>query len=137
MRYDAPVKFADRLKQVMLERRPPLTQEALADRVGVTQRAVAGWLQGTIPYPKTLNRICFELGVRRDWLLYGEGEKELPKIRTAEMPHAYSRREKITWIEESAPELLPLVDAFFQNLEKQLGVARDGTRSRKIRRSSQ
>ena len=111
--------------------------QALAERVDVTPSAVAGWLQGTIPYPRTLNKICLALGVRRDWLLYGEGEKHLGKLSVVEeMPSTYSRREKITFIEEQAPELLPLVDAFLDSVQKQLPVARDGKRSRKTRRSS-
>ena len=130
------VKLANRLKQVMLERKPPLTQDALAERVGVTGSAVNGWLHGTIPYPKTLNKICLALGIRRDWLLYGEGEKDLPKFTSQEMPPTYSRREKITFIEEQAPELLPLVDAFLESVHKQLGAAHAGKRSRKTSRAS-
>jgi len=130
------VTLADRLKEVMLERKPPLTQQALADRVGVTQRAVTGWLQGVIPYPKTLNRICLTLGIRRDWLLYGEGDKHLPKFATEELPPTYNRREKITFIEEQAPELLPLVDAFLESMHKQLAAGRGGKRSRKTSRAS-
>lgn len=119
----------------MAEKKPPLTQQALAERVDASQRAVAGWLQGVMPHAKTLNKICFALGVRRDWLLYGEGEKYLGKIRLEEMPPGYNRREKITFIEEQAPELLPLVDAFLDSVQKQLG-ERAGTRARKSRRAS-
>jgi transcriptional regulator with XRE-family HTH domain len=131
-------KFADRLREVMLDYRPPLTQDALAERVGVTQAAVGGWLHGAIPYPSTLNRICLTLGVRRDWLLYGEGEKYLPKNLNIvrEMPPTYSRREKITFIEEQAPELLPLVDAFLDSVRKKLGAGHTSKPSKKTRRSS-
>lgn len=120
----------------MNERNPPLTQDALAERVGVTGAAVSGWLKGTIPYPKTLNKICLALGVRRDWLLHGEGKKELPKFSAEEMPPTYSRREKITFIEEQAPELLPLVDAFLESVRSQLGAAPARKPSRKTRGSS-
>jgi transcriptional regulator with XRE-family HTH domain len=132
------VTLGKRLEEVMRERKPPLTQEALADRVGVTASAVGGWLHGTIPYARTLNKICLALGVRRDWLLYGEGEKYLPKgFRVAEeFPSGYSRRDKITFIEEQAPELLPLVDAFLESVGKQLASSRDGKPARKSRRSS-
>lgn len=107
----------------MLERKPPLTQQGLAERVGVTTSAVTGWLHGTIPYPKTLNRICLTLGVRRDWLMYGEGEKYLPAItmdRIEEMPATYTAREKITFIEEKSPELMPLVHSFLDSVRKLL-----------------
>jgi transcriptional regulator with XRE-family HTH domain len=133
------VTFADRLKEVMLERNPPLTQDALADRVGVTGSAVNGWLHGTIPYPRTLNKICLSLGIRRDWLLHGDGEKNLAKLdetKLQEMPPSYSRRDKITFIEEQAPELLPLVDAFLESVHKQLGAGHAGKRSRRTRQSS-
>lgn len=124
----------------MLERKPPLTQDALGERVGVTGSAVNGWLHGAIPYPRTLNKVCLTLGVRRDWLLYGEGEKYLPKVASVnlkEMPPSYTVREKITFIEEQAPELLPLVDAFLESVHKQLAVGRDGKRARKTNRASQ
>jgi transcriptional regulator with XRE-family HTH domain len=131
------VTLADRLKQVMLEKSPPLTQEMFADRVGVTPSAVTGWLRGAIPYPKTLNRICLSLGVRRDWLLHGKGEKYLGQLPTVqEMPPTYSRREKITFIEDHAPELLPLVDAFLDSVHKQLGAEPASKLKRKTHRSS-
>jgi transcriptional regulator with XRE-family HTH domain len=73
--------FARRLRKVMLERRPPLTQKALAERVGVTRAAVSRWLrQDRFPYPRHLNKICAVLGVHRQWLETGEGEKLLPRL---------------------------------------------------------
>lgn len=129
------VTLSDRLREVMEERDPPLTQQALADRVGVSQAAVGGWLRGTIPYPRTLNEVCLTLGVRRDWLLRGKGEKYLPKGLVSEMPPTYSLREKIIYIEEQAPELLPMVDAFLDSLRKQLGDA-SGKPSKKARGAS-
>src|ERR1041384_5513210 len=121
----------------MLERKPPLTQEALADRGGFTPPDADGWLKGMIPYARTLNKICLSLGIRRDLLLYGEGDKSLPKnIRVQEMPTGYSRRDKITFIEENAPEFLPMVAAFLESVQKQLGGERDGKRAKRRRRSS-
>jgi transcriptional regulator with XRE-family HTH domain len=132
------VTLGKRLEELLRDRKPHLTQEALADRVGVTPSAVGGWLRGTIPYARTLNKLCLVLGVRRDWLLHGEGEKYLPEgFRVAEeMPTGYSRREKITFIEEQAPELLPLVDAFLDSVQKKLAAAPGGKRAKKTRRSS-
>jgi transcriptional regulator with XRE-family HTH domain len=117
-----PPSLADRLRELMQEQRPPLTLSALADRVGVTPGAVNGWLNGTIPYPRTLNRICLALGVRRDWLLYGDGKKQLPAealARIQEMPATYGRHEKLRFIEENRPEILPMVDAFLESAQKQ------------------
>ena len=71
------VTFAERLKNLMLERRQ-LTRKALAERVGVTQAAVSRWLrQNRFPYPRHLNKIGAVLGVHRQWLETGDGEKWL------------------------------------------------------------
>jgi transcriptional regulator with XRE-family HTH domain len=124
----------------MAEHRPPLTQQAVAERVGVRQGSVWNWLTGAVPHPSTLNKLCLTLGVRRDWLLYGEGEKYLPdlaKLIVQEMPPTYSRREKITFIEENMPELLPLVDAFLDSMRKQLDDEGASKPKRKVRQSSQ
>ena len=65
----------------MLELQPPLTQKALAERVGVTQAAVSRWLrQNRLPYQRHLNKICAVLGVHYQWLKTGEGEKWLPRL---------------------------------------------------------
>jgi transcriptional regulator with XRE-family HTH domain len=129
--------LSQRLRDLMNERNPPLTQEALAERIGVTHQAVGRWLKGAIPYPSTLNKICLALGVRRDWLLYGEGKKELPDIGSIqELPRDYSRREKITFIEEQAPELLPLVDSFLESVRRQIGDERASKPKRRTRESS-
>jgi transcriptional regulator with XRE-family HTH domain len=63
----------------MLERRQPLTQKELAQRVGVTRAAVSRWLRGNrLPYRHNLNKICAVLGVHCQWLETGEGKKWLP-----------------------------------------------------------
>lgn len=50
---------------------PKLTQEQLAERLGVTQQAVSSWAQGrTVPSPKYMAEIEDALGIRmRDWTL--------------------------------------------------------------------
>ena len=76
-------RFAERLGNLMLERRPPLTQTALAETVGVTRAAVSRWLrQNRFPYPRHLNKICAVLGVHRQWLKTGKGEKRLRRLHT-------------------------------------------------------
>lgn len=129
----------DRLRELMAEQDPPLTADELARQAGVTGPAVLGWLKGIMPYPRTLNTLCAIFGVRRRWLLEGEGAKFLPKGKegiAAEGPAEYSRREKITFIEEQRPELLPLLDAFLDTARKQLRAAPPRERARKARRSS-
>jgi transcriptional regulator with XRE-family HTH domain len=67
----------------MMKRRKPLTQNALAKKVGVTQAAVSRWLrQSRLPYPRNLHKICAVLGVHRQWLETGQGKKWLPKLHT-------------------------------------------------------
>ena len=132
--------LADRLRELMSEQEPPLTADEFGRQVGVTGPAVTGWMKGAMPYPRTLNRICALFGVRRQWILTGEGEKYLPKGKEGVVndgPAEYSRREKITFIEEQRPELLPLLDAFLDTAHKQLGAAPPRKRARKARRSSE
>jgi transcriptional regulator with XRE-family HTH domain len=104
----------------MLERRPPLTRKALAKRVGVTQSAVCRWVrQNRFPYPRHLNKICAILGVCRQWLETGEGEKWLPKPNMSEeIRTGYTRREKLALIEDRFPEALPMLDVFLDSVVK-------------------
>lgn len=75
------VTFAERLKNLMLERWPTLTQKALAETADVTPGAVSRWLrQSRHPYQRHVHKICAVLGVQRQWLETGDGEKWLPKV---------------------------------------------------------
>ncbi len=123
--------LADRLKELMAERRPPMTQDFLAALADVSQPTVGNWLKGTTPYPSHVNRLCAIFGVRRDWLLYGEGKKELPDaarravLREGDAEYG-SLLKKVTFIEQSGnPDLIAQVDAFLDLACKQLGVRRD------------
>jgi hypothetical protein len=105
----------------------------------VTQPTVGNWLNGTKPYPSHVNRLCAIFGVRRDWLLYGEGEKFLPKsalravMREGDSEYG-ALLQKVTFIEQSGnPALIAQVDAFLDLACQQLGVPRD----KKRRKSSQ
>jgi transcriptional regulator with XRE-family HTH domain len=115
----------------MAERRPPMTQEFLAQLADVTQPTVGNWLSGTKPYPSHVNRLCAIFGVRRDWLLYGEGEKSLPKaalrsvMREGDSEYG-ALLQKVSHIEQSGNlDLIAQVDAFLDLACKQLGVRRD------------
>jgi transcriptional regulator with XRE-family HTH domain len=121
------VTFGERLEKLMHERRPPLTQHALAERVGVTQSAVSDWLRRSrIPHDEHLNKICAALGVRREWLLTGDGDKDLPNIYIVqEIPTGYTRREKLAFIEENFPEALPMLDSFLVGLCREVAPAAD------------
>ncbi|MBQ4194196.1 MAG: helix-turn-helix transcriptional regulator, partial [Clostridia bacterium] len=68
-----------------------MTQDALAERLAVTESAVSQWESGkTVPDLMTVPALCTVLGVTSDWLLGVDAEK---------------RREEIAAIEERAAAL--------------------------------
>jgi transcriptional regulator with XRE-family HTH domain len=78
----------------MLQRRPPLTPKALAERVGVTPAAVSRWLrQNRFPYRRNLNRISAILGVHCQWL-ETDGKKWLPRVHIHEEIRTSYQRER-------------------------------------------
>lgn len=48
----------------------------VASIAGVSAPAVYGWLAGSVPYRRTITKICARLGVNEEWLLTGEGPEE-------------------------------------------------------------
>lgn len=73
---DIRAGFAERLKKAMADKGLPEwgAGARLAKITGVTAKATSKWLNGeTIPGPANLLAISEELGVRREWLEYGEG----------------------------------------------------------------
>jgi len=68
--------FKDRFKEARKARSPKVTQQAIADLVGVTPQAVSGWERGeAMPEPDKLVRIAGFLGVTAGWLLGDDQEK--------------------------------------------------------------
>jgi transcriptional regulator with XRE-family HTH domain len=123
--------FADRLKELLAEQRPPMSQHKLAKLAKVTQPAITGWMNGAVPYPSTVNLLCAIFGVRRDWLLYGEGKKHLPKSALRNVAREGDSEygallQKVTFIAQSDDEdLKAQVDAFLDLACRQLGMPRD------------
>lgn len=65
-------KFKERVRE--LRDSKTLSQEALAEKVGVTKSGVAMWeTKGVVPRKETLEKICDVLGTTTDYLL-GIGE---------------------------------------------------------------
>ncbi len=65
-------KFKERVR--VLRDSKTLSQEALAEKVGVTKSGVAMWeTKGVVPRKETLEKICDVLGTTTDYLL-GIGE---------------------------------------------------------------
>ncbi len=63
----------DRLKKIRKEL--DLTQQAFADRLGVKRNTVGQWECGINPLTdQTINSICREFNVNKDWLRNGTGE---------------------------------------------------------------
>ena len=107
-----------------------MTQKFLGELADVTQPTVGNWLGGTMPYPSHVNRLCAIFGVRREWLLYGEEPKFLPKkalrnvMREGDLEYG-ALAAKVTHIAQSGDaELIAQVDAFLDLVCRQLGVRR-------------
>lgn len=63
-----------------------LTQQAFADRLGITRGAVANWdLDRSDPSDAVISLICREFNVREAWLRTGEGEMLEVKPRAEEL----------------------------------------------------
>ena len=58
-----------------------MTQDALAERLAVTESAVSQWESGrTVPDLMTVPALCAVLGVTSDWLLGVDAEKRQEEI---------------------------------------------------------
>jgi len=83
--------FGDRLDAVMKEN--DLKQNDIADRTGVSQATVSGWLNGSLPQPRTALALSKAIGVSMRWLMTGHGEKEdLTIVRQNEHADSWKTR---------------------------------------------
>lgn len=58
-----------------------LTQEEFANKICVTKSSVSMMERGERnPSPQTVQLICQQFGVRKDWLLEGTGPMKLPAV---------------------------------------------------------
>lgn len=65
-------KFSERLQTVLAERR--ITQKELSERIFIAPSTVTRWFTGgSMPQPRTVEAIANAIGVRKEWLLTGEG----------------------------------------------------------------
>ena len=72
-----------------------LSQEALADRLGVSKAAVSGWETGkSRPFGSRLAQLAETLGVDAGWLTFGGEQGEIAEILSRLTP-----RERAAWIE--------------------------------------
>jgi transcriptional regulator with XRE-family HTH domain len=83
--------FADRLRRILAEEK--VSQRKIAEALSISRATVAGWLKGTLPYPRTLNRIAHVLGVSKEWLIAGrEPARVSPGERRQSYYEAYRNR---------------------------------------------
>jgi RNA polymerase primary sigma factor len=80
--------------------RKGLTQQQLAEELGVSQAAVSQWTTGRKePGRENLSRIARALGATRDWLAYGQGSEPMPDLD--EQREEYQR--SVSWVFRSEP----------------------------------
>lgn len=115
----------NRIKRVRKE--AGLTQQAFADRIGLKQNTIATYEIGaTTPGDRTINDICREFRVSRDWLISGVGGMYLPRSRNAEIGEylgkimadedAEFQRRIIAAMAKIPPEAWPGIEKFIQHL---------------------
>lgn len=69
----------NRIKQIRLE--SGLTQEEFSSKISITKSSVSMMERGErSPSPQTVQLICQQFGVRKDWLLEGSGPMKLPSV---------------------------------------------------------
>lgn len=115
-----------------------MTQRILAELAEVTQPTVANWLSGRIPSPIHLNRLCAIFGVRRQWLLNGQGDKLLPEkvllsvLRAGEGEFG-ALLKKVAFIEQSGnPALIAQVEAYLDLAYRQIRFSRNGKQNAQL-----
>jgi len=82
-------KFMERIRELRESKK--LSQEALADKVGVTKSGVAMWeTRGVVPRKETLEKICDILGTTTDYLL-GIGEVDVANAKINSIQRGLSK----------------------------------------------
>lgn len=72
------IKIPDRVRQLIAEN--GMEAGAFAQRAGVSRNGIYCIIRGdNFPSLITIARICFMTYTSADWLLFGRGEKEMPK----------------------------------------------------------
>ena len=78
-------------KITVLRNASGMSQEALADKVGVTKSGVAMWeTRGVVPRKETLEKICDVLGTTTDYLL-GIGEVNVANAKINSIQRGLSK----------------------------------------------
>ena len=78
------MSIGQRIKQARLAHKPKMTQQQLADAVGVSRPAVTQWETGENKMldGENLVQVARVLGVTTEWLLYGAGSGPGETVRS-------------------------------------------------------
>ena len=107
-----------------------LTQKELAERIFINPSTVTRWITGgSTPQPRTVEAIANAIGVRKEWLLTGEGEIDGPASSDArhqamvkEKEPPYEALQHVIFIEKSGtPDQIALMRSFLKMVHEQIG----------------
>jgi transcriptional regulator with XRE-family HTH domain len=123
--------FSERLQGVLAEK--GISQKKLSDRIFISPSTVTRWFTGdSSPQPRTIEAIANAIGVRKEWLLTGEGERDAPDAgpgtaSVRESAAGYETVKHVIFIEETGtPEQIALVKAFLKSVRDQIAHAPGG-----------
>lgn len=105
--------FAERLREMMGLRK--LTQQSLADAVGVSQATVFKWLNGTLPRSGELYRLAKFLGKPMEWMMEGTPAAPMDKYTMNNVPMALLRADQIK--EMINKDMGMSMDQFYEAIE--------------------
>jgi transcriptional regulator with XRE-family HTH domain len=126
--------FSERLQAVLTEKR--VSQKELSRRIFIDPSTVNRWFTGgSVPQPRTVEAIANALGVRKEWLLTGKGERAAPpgerarSVVVEETSPNYDMVKKVIFIHETGtPEQLALLSSFLDTVCEKLGLSRKRNR---------
>jgi transcriptional regulator with XRE-family HTH domain len=95
-------EIAQRIQQIM--RDIGVTQQELADLLGISQPAISLYLKGRMPPPDVLLQIARLGGTTMEWLLTGETEHEENPLSVTEKRPVYGNRITLLILWKQLPE---------------------------------
>jgi transcriptional regulator with XRE-family HTH domain len=109
--YDVEMTLGKRIKSARERLRPKMTQDALGDHFGITDKAVSGWERDTDrPDLAKIAKLARVLKVPSNWLLDGKSAPPAPDALES-------------LLEELDPEARALLEAMAHTLLQQRGAA--------------
>lgn len=91
-------EIGQRIKQARLSRKPKMSQNDLARKIGLTAGAVGQWEIGNnAPSGPTLDKLAKVLKCSRNWILFGQDTAPEPNSPSAIGQRIMGLREKLGW----------------------------------------